>query len=84
MRPVLVDIENLALKGLRCQDRLVIAAALQDELMRLLTHPEMVARLMRIGGGPRSKIGAVDLEANPTPRQVGAETGRAIAKGLLK
>lgn len=84
MRPVLVDIQNLALKGFRYQDRLAIAAALQDELMRLLAQPEVAERLARIGGAPRSKIGAVNLGANPKPRQVGAETGRAIDNGLLK
>jgi len=84
MRPVLVDIQNLALKGFRCQDRLAIAAALQDELMRLLAQPEVAERLARIGGGPRAKIGEVNLGANPKPHQVGAKTARAIGKGLLK
>lgn len=84
MKPVLVDIENLVLKGFRYEDRHAIAAALQDELARLLAAPETAARLAKLGHVPDLSVDAFNLGANATPRQAGAETGRAIGKGLLK
>ena len=84
MKQVLVDIENLVLKGFRYEDRHAIAAALQDELVRLLATPETAARLASLGHVPRLNIGSLNVEANQKPSQVGTETGRAIGKGLLK
>jgi hypothetical protein len=84
MKPVLVDIENLVLKGFRYEDRNAIAAALQDELARLLAAPESAARLANLGHVPHLSVGDVRLDANAKPHQVGAETGRVIGKGLLK
>ena len=84
MKPVRIDIENLRLKGFRYEDRHAIAAALQEELARLLAAPETAERLANLGQVPHLSIDAFSLEANPQPRQIGAEVGRAIGKGLLK
>ena len=84
MKPVRVDIENLALKGFRYEDRHAIATALQDELARLLAAPETAARLANLGQVPHLSVDDVRIDANAKPHQVGAETGRAIGKGLLK
>ena len=84
MSPVLVDIENLALKGFCYEDRYAIVVALQDELMRLLAAPETAARLAKLGQGAHSSVDAIDLEAIPAPRRAGAATARAIGKGLMK
>jgi hypothetical protein len=84
MKPVLVDIENLVLKGFRYEDRHAIAAALQDELARLLAAPETAARLTQLGQLPQLSVGDVRIDASAKPHQVGAETGRAIGKRLLK
>jgi hypothetical protein len=84
MKQVLVNIENLLLKGFRYEDRHAIAAALQDELARLLAAPETAARLTKLGQLPHLSVGDVRIDANAKPHQVGAETGRVIGKGLLK
>jgi hypothetical protein len=84
MRQVFVDIESLVLKGFRYEDRGAIAAALQDELGRLLAAPEAAERLVRFGETPRLRVGDVTLAANARAPQVGTETARAIGKGLLK
>jgi hypothetical protein len=84
MKSVRVDIEQLVLKGFRYEDRHAIAAALQDELAQLLAAPEMAARLANLGQVPHLSVDAFSVEGNPKPRQIGAETGRAIGKGLLK
>jgi hypothetical protein len=84
MKPVLVNIENLVLKGFRYEDRHAIAAALQDELARLLAAPETAARLANLGQVPRLSVDTFSIAAHPQPRQIGVATGRAIAQGLLK
>ena len=84
MKQVLIDIENLVLKGFRYEDRHAIAAALQDELARLLAAPETAARLANLGQVPHLSVDAFSVEANPKPSKIGSETGRAIGKGLLK
>jgi hypothetical protein len=84
MKQVRVDIERLVLKGFRYEDRHAIAAALQDELARLLATPETAARLTNLGHVPHLSVDAFSVEAIPKPRHIGAETGRAIGKGLLK
>jgi len=84
MKPVLVNIENLVLKGFRYEDRHAIAAALQDELARLLAAPETAARLANLGQVPRLSVDTFRIEAHPQPRQIGVATGRAIGQGLLK
>ena len=84
MKQVRVDIERLVLKGFRYEDRHAIAAALQDELARLLAAPETAARLAELGHVARVSIDSFNVQANQKPSQVGTETGRAIGKGLLK
>ena len=84
MRPVLVDIENLVLRGFRFEDRHAIAGALQNELARLLSGPEIAERLARLGETARLRVDAVKLDAGAKPYQVGSETARVIGKGLLR
>ena len=83
-RRVIVNIERLVLKGFRYEDRHAIAAAVQAELMRVLSAPEAAQRLTELGHVPRMRIGNVNVESNAQPQQVGSETGRAIGKGLTK
>jgi hypothetical protein len=83
-RRVIVNIERLVLKGFRYEDRHAIAAAVQAELMRVLSAPETAQRLTELGYVPRICIGNVNVGSNAQPQQVGSETGRAIGKGLTK
>jgi hypothetical protein len=84
MKRVVVHIDSLALKGFRYEDRYTIAAALQDELTRVLAAPEATQQVASLGSVPRLRLSSVNLAADTKPHQVGTATGRAVAKGLLK
>jgi hypothetical protein len=84
MKRVVVHIDSLALKGFRYEDRYTVAAALQDELTRVLAAPETAQQVASLGSVPRLRLGSVNLGAGTKPHQVGAETGRAIGRGLTK
>ena len=55
MRRVIVHIDSLVLKGFRYEDRYTIAAALKDELTRMLAPPEAAQRVTSLGSVPRLK-----------------------------
>jgi hypothetical protein len=84
MRRVVVHIDRLLLKGFRHEDRYTIAAALQDELTRVLVAPEAAQQVASLGSVPRLKLGSVNIGADTKPHQVGAVTGRAVGKGLIR
>jgi hypothetical protein len=84
MKRVVVHIDSLVLKGFRHEDRYTIAAALQDELTRVLVAPEAAQQVASLGSVPRLKVGSVNIGADTKPHQVGAETGRAVGKGLIR
>ena len=84
MKRVVVHIDSLALKGFRYEDRYTIAVALQDELTRVLAAPEAAPQVASLGSVPRLRLGSVNLGAETRPQQVGAETGRAVGKGLIR
>lgn len=83
MKRVVVHIENLVLKGFRYEDRYTIGAALEAELSRMLATPDAAQRITEFGNMPRMRIGNVAIGSN-APQQVGAETARAIGRGLTK
>ena len=84
MKRVVVQIDNLVLKGFRYEDRYAIAAALQDELTRTLAAPEAAQHVASLGSVPRMRLGSVNLGADTKAPQVGAQTGRAVGKGLIR
>lgn len=84
MRRIVVNIESLVLKGFRYEDRHAIAAAVQDEISRVLSAPDAAARVAQLGSMPNLRIDTVSVAANAKPTQVGAATGRAIGRGLSK
>ena len=84
MRRVVVNIDSLVLKGFRYEDRFVIAAAVRDELSRVLSAPESARQIAALGRIPRMRIATVTVNANAKPQQVGVATGRAVGKGLIK
>ena len=84
MRRVIVNIDSLVLRGFRYEDRHVIAAAVQEELTRMLMAPGAAQQIATLGSVSNLKPGNVNIEANAKPQQVGAATGRAVGKGLIK
>lgn len=84
MKRVVVHIDSLALKGFRYEDRYIVAAALQDELTRVLVAPEAAQQVASLGSVLRLRLGSVNLGADAKPHQVGGETGRAIGRELIK
>jgi len=84
MRRIIVNIDSLVLKGIRYEDRYAIAAAVQDELTRVLSAPESARQIAALGSIPRMQIGNVNVDANAKPQQIGAATGRAVGQGLIK
>lgn len=84
MRRVNVNIDSLVLKGFRYEDRYAIAAAVQDEIARMLAAPDAAARLTQLGSTPNLHVGSVNVAANSNPQDVGTATGRAIGRGLTK
>jgi hypothetical protein len=84
MKRVVVHIENLVLKGFRREDRHAIAAAVQNELTRVLAVPRAARNLAPSGNVPHLRLGSVTLGANTKPHQVGAEIGRAVGRGLIR
>ena len=84
MKRVVVHIDSLILKGFRYEDRHAVAAAVQDELARSLSAPGAAQNLVSFGSVPLLRLGSVNLGAETKPQQLGAETGRAVGRGLLK
>jgi hypothetical protein len=84
MRRVLVHIDNLVLKGFRCEDRHSFSAALQEELARALAAPEAARQLTALKSTPYMRIGHVNVQAGAKPRQVGVVTANAVGRGLIK
>jgi hypothetical protein len=82
VRPIVVTIESLALKGFRYEDRQAIAQALQEQLTHMFSHPRMADRLRGMGDVPRLRIRPINLANLRTPQQVGIAAGREIGRGL--
>ena len=84
MKRVIVNIDSLVLKGFRYEDRHTIAAAVQEEITRVLAAPDAASHVAQLGSTPQMRIGNVSVGANAKPQQVGTATGRAVGKGLIK
>ena len=84
MRRVIVNIDSLVLNGFRYEDRHAIAAAVQEEVARVLNVPGAAQQLTALGSTPQLRIGNVNVAANTKPQQIGAATGRAVGQGLIK
>ena len=82
VRRVIVQIDNLVLKGFRFEDRHAISAGLQEELSRLLAAPGIVQRLAQGGEIPPMRVGNVSIAANAKPQRIGIAAAQGISKGL--
>lgn len=83
-RRIIINIDSLVLQGFRYEDRHAVAAAVQDEIIRVLAGPNVAARVAQLGSIPNLHIDNVNVEANAKPQAVGAITGRAIGRRLSK
>jgi hypothetical protein len=81
-RRVIVQIDNLVLKGVRHEDRHAVAQGVQEELTRLLSQPGMLQRLSQAGSVPRLRVGQVNMSADARPHQVGIAAAHGIGKRL--
>jgi hypothetical protein len=83
-RRIVINIDSLVLKGFRHEDRHAIAAALQDELAKVLAAPASAHQIATLGSVPHMRIGNVNVDANAKPHEMGSAAGNAVGKGLMK
>ena len=84
MKRVVVHIDRLVLKGFRHEDRLAIAAGLQQELGRVFADRDAVSLLRAMGDVPRLQVGGVHIEQRPRPQRVGESVAQGIGKEIKK
>jgi hypothetical protein len=84
MRRIIVSIDTLVLKDFPYEGRHAIAAAMQDEITRVLTARDAATRVAQLGSLAKLRINDVDVAPDAKPPQVGAATGRAVGNGLIK
>jgi hypothetical protein len=81
-RRIIVNVENLVLKGFHPEDRHAIAQGLQDQLTQLLSEPHMAQRLANHGSIPHLRVPPVTTGSNAKPQQIGRAAADGIGKGL--
>jgi len=79
-----LNIERLVLEGfqLRPGEHLLVRAAVEQELSRLLSERGVSPQLLRGGALPRLDAGDVRLSGGETPRQVGTQIARSLYGGI--
>lgn len=82
MKRVVVHIDQLALKGLRNEDRHAIADALRGELGRQLAEPDAARRVLAHGDVSRLRIGTVRIAPGATPARIGTQAASGIARRI--
>ena len=81
-----VNIERLVLEGfaLRPGEHLVVRAAAEAELSRLLAEGGVSPELLSGGAVPRLNAPDISLKGGESPRQVGRQIARALYGGIGK
>ena len=82
MKRVVLHIDSLVLKGFRHEDRHGIAEGLQQELSRLLAHPQAAQKLTANGDVSRLRLGSISIDQNSKPQRVGSQVAQGIGKGM--
>lgn len=79
-----LNIERLVLEGFRLRpgEHLLVRAAVERELSRLLSERGVSPQLLSGGALPRLAAGDMRLTGGETPRQVGTEIARALYGGI--
>lgn len=81
MTRVVVHVDRLVLNGFRHGERDAVAAGLREELARVLADPDALRALQRVGSVASLRPGNVRVAHDASPRSVGAEAARSIARG---
>ena len=79
-----VHIEALVLHGVSAHDRVAVACALGDELLRLLRAHGISPALARGGYVERIDAGAFSLSPAARAPAVGAQIARSAHRGLMR
>jgi len=79
---VKVHIEELVLQGFAPGDRHRIAAAVKEELSRLIIAEGVPASTENLGAMARLDAGAIQIRAGTSARATGARIGRAVYNSL--
>lgn len=83
MRQIIVQIDNLVLRGVRHEDRHEISAGLQEELSRLLALPEAALQLDLASGLPDLNAGPLKVYSGSKPQDIGKAAAQGIVKGFF-
>ena len=81
-----LNIERLVLEGfsLRPGEQLLVRAAAERELSRLITERGLSSELLSGGAVPRLNAPDISLKGGESPRQVGRQIARALYGGIGK
>lgn len=82
MKRVVVHIDRLVLNGFRAEDRHAIAAALQQQLGRVLAARDAVAGLPDKGDVAQLRVDGVQFEPSSNPQQIGTSVAQGIARAI--
>ena len=77
-----MHIDRLGLRGVRPEDRRVIAEGLRAEVAGMLSEPTAAAGLGKFGAIARLRAGKVAVAPGTTPHAVGAGVGRRLAQAI--
>jgi len=79
-----LNIERLVLEGfqLRPGEHMLVRAAVERELSRLITERGVSPQLLSGGALPRLDAGDMRLNGGESPKQVGAQIARALYGGI--
>jgi hypothetical protein len=79
-----IHIERLVLDGLTVApgQHLLVQAAVETELARLLTAEGLSAEFLAGGAMPSVRAGGIHLMKDSNPKQLGQQIARAVYKGI--
>jgi hypothetical protein len=77
-----LHIDELVLHGFNSTDRMVIAAAVERTLMRLLVERGLPPTLQQSGALAQLDGGSFTVTPHRNPEAIGAQVARAIYEGL--
>lgn len=79
-----LNIERLVLEGFRLRpgEHVLVGAAVEQELSRLLSEGGVSPQLLSGGAVPRLAAGDMRLTGGESPRQVGQQIAHALYKGM--
>lgn len=81
-----LNIERLVLEGLSLKpgEHLLVRAAAESELARLLSSGGVSSSLQSAGAVPRLAAGEIWLSAEGDPRQLGRQIAQAVFGGMTR